>query len=127
MVSSQIIVETIKNHISSSKDVDGFCDKLLEYLKKNHLLHLLPNILRKLELENVKDLNKKTIHITTSHEFDKELVEKIKSFASREKGNTFKVSVDEDLIGGFVVKGNNKIMDASVKRNIQFLRESLTI
>ncbi len=125
MISSTLIVKAVKENIKSGKDIDSFADSLLVYLKENHLLHLLPNILNKLEQEKVREEKRSTIEITTSHEFDAEMIDKIKEYISKEKGDKFKTAVDSSLIGGFVIKGKNKILDASIKKNLQFLRESL--
>ncbi len=111
--------------IPGSKDPGMLVENLMAYLAQNHLLHLLPNIIKKLEIQRRKQIFDNTIFITTSHEFDDAVLEKIKSFIPKGKQNTFKISVDNTLLGGFVTKGNNMILDASLKRNIQFLRESL--
>lgn len=125
MISSSLIVKAIQENLKSAKDTESFADDLLLYLKENHLLHLLPNILNKLEQVKVKEEKKSTIEIFTSHEFDDKVIEKIKEYVKKEKGDKFKSVVDSSLIGGFVIKGKNRILDASIKRNIQFLRESL--
>ncbi|MDQ5901636.1 MAG: synthase subunit delta [Patescibacteria group bacterium] len=126
MISSSLIVKALKENLKDSKDTESLVLGLISYLKKNNLLSLLPNVLRKLELEKQKEEKSKTINITTSHDFDEDVIEKIKGYISKEKGDKFKIVVDENLIGGFVVKGKNKILDASIKRNLEFLRESLT-
>jgi len=124
MVSSDNIVKAIKQNLRD-KDLDFSADKIINYLKQNNLLHLLPNIIRKLEVGIESDKKGNTVTLLTSHEFDKELIEKIKSFIQKEKGNVFDIKIDNSLIGGFVIKGNNKIYDASMKRNLGLLRESL--
>ncbi|MEZ4103506.1 MAG: F0F1 ATP synthase subunit delta [Candidatus Paceibacterota bacterium] len=125
MISSNLIVKAIQENIKSGKDNDSFADDLLLYLKENHLLFLLPNILNKLEKEKEKEEKANTIEVLTSHEFDSDILEKIKGYIKKEKGDKFKTVVDDKLIAGFVIKGKNRILDASLRRNIQFLRESL--
>lgn len=125
MISSTLIVKAIKENMKSEKDPDSFVDNLLIYLKENHLLYLLPNILNKLEQQRLAEERESIIEISTSHEFNSDVIEKIKGCIEKEKGDKFKTVVDSSLIGGFVIKGKNKILDASLKRNIQFLRESL--
>ncbi len=125
MISSSLIVKAIKENIKSANDNESFADDLLLYLKENHLLYLLPNILNKLEQEKIKEEKISTIEVITSHEFDPDVLEKIKGHIEKEKGDKFKTTVDNSLIGGFVIKGKNRILDASIKKNIQFLRESL--
>ena len=125
MISSSLIVKAIVGQIKSEKETDSFTDDLLLYLKENHLLHLLPNILNKLEQQRVKEEKASLIEIFTSHEFDAEVIEKIKGRIEKEKGDKFKTTVESGLIGGFVIKGKNRILDASIKKNIEFLRESL--
>ncbi len=125
MISSSLIVKAIKENIKSANDNESFADDLLLYLKENHLLYLLPNILNKLEQEKIKEEKTSTIEVITSHEFDSDILDKIKGHIEKEKGDKFKTTVDSSLIGGFVIKGKNRILDASIKKNIQFLRESL--
>ena len=120
------ITKAIKEGLKSTTDVDDFSSKLLSFLKENHLLHLLPNILNKLEMENKKEKELSTILIKTSHEFSEKTLEKIKERFGREKGGRFKVEIDNSIIGGFIASGQNKVIDASVKRNIVFLKELLT-
>lgn len=125
MISSSLIVKAIKENIKSANDNESFADDLLLYLKENHLLYLLPNILNKLEQEKIKEEKISTIEVITSHEFDPDVLDKIKGHIEKEKGDKFKATVDNSLIGGFVIKGKNRILDASIKKNIQFLRESV--
>lgn len=125
MISSNLIVKVIGQNLKSGGDGESFADSLLLYLKENHLLYLLPNILNKLEQEQIKEEKSKTIEVLTSHEFDTDVLDKIKGYIEKEKGDKFKVVVEPSLIGGFVIKGKNKILDASLKKNIEFLRESL--
>jgi F0F1-type ATP synthase delta subunit len=126
MISSKNIAIAVKQSLDSEKDVGDFALRLLDFLKENHLIHLLPNIIQKLEFESKKEKDFKTILIKTSHEFNEVILEKIKEKFGKEKGDTFLVEVDESLIGGFVALGKNRVINASVKRNIMFLRESLT-
>ncbi len=125
MASSTLIVKALKESVKDSKDIGSLSDSLVAYLDKNHLMHLMPNIIRKLELEKRREDKLKTIQISTSHEFDEKVIEKIKKYIEKEGDEKFETSVDSSLIGGFVIKGKNKIVDASLKRNLQFLRESL--
>lgn len=125
MSSSTLITKALKEGIKDSKKIESLSDSLLNYLEKNHLTHLLPNIIRKLELEKRKEDKSKTMHINTSHQFDEKMIEKIKNSIEKEGDEKFEISVDPSLIGGFIIKGKNKIVDASLKRNLQFLRESL--
>ena len=129
MSSSLLITKALNESIKDSKSVGSLSDSLLKYLEENHLTYLLPNIIRKLELESRKEEKSKKIQIFTSHEFDEKTIEKIKQLATSDidkKGDEkFETKVDSSLIGGFVIKGKNKIVDASLKKNLQFLRESL--
>ncbi len=125
MASSTLIVKALKESVKDSKEIGSLSDSLVAYLDKNHLMHLMPNIIHKLELEKRREDKLKTIQISTSHEFDEKVIEKIKKHIEKEGDEKFETSVDSSLIGGFVIKGKNKIVDASLKRNLQFLRESL--
>lgn len=125
MISSNVIVKAVRGGLKSTKDVEGFSSNLLSFLEKNNLIHLLPNILRKLEAQNKKEKDFARILIKTSHEFSPETISGIKKKFGLEDKTKVDVEVDQSIIGGFVVFGRNKILDASVRRNIISLKESL--
>lgn len=41
------------------------------------------------------------------------------------KVRALKQELDVDLIGGFVISANNKTIDASIKRQLQLVKENL--
>jgi ATP synthase F1, delta subunit len=41
------------------------------------------------------------------------------------KVRSFKQELDASLIGGFVISANNKTIDASIKRQLQLVKENL--
>jgi F0F1-type ATP synthase delta subunit len=67
-----------------------------------------------------------TISIVTSHEQESSVIEKIKSKVSSWDGSEYKVSVDSGLLSGVVVRGKNRILDASLRTNLKQLKALLT-
>lgn len=125
MISSSLISKALIEKVKESKDSEALTQSLISFLKENHLIRLLPSIILKMEGELEREDKMKTIKIKTSHEFSPMLIEKIKNGLEIKKGDKVSVTVEPALIGGFVVSGKNKILDASVKNNLKSLKESL--
>ncbi len=63
------------------------------------------------------------LHVTSAHELSEKMIEEI----SKQFGGKADVTVAEDakLIGGIKVQTDNKIFDASVKTQLQKMKETL--
>ncbi len=124
MISSKIISKTVQDLLKNKDDIK-ITDSLINYLKQNHLAHLLPNILKHIERDNGLSKAHNKIEIITSHEVGQEVIEKIKSYVASWEGKEFVTSVDKSILSGVIVKGKNKILDASLKTNLNKLKELL--
>ncbi len=69
-------------------------------------------------------------HVTTAVPMSPEMVEKIKNFVREKAGNPKSInlesSVDESLIGGFILKYEDKLYDSSVASKLRELRKSFS-
>lgn len=114
----------------------------LAYLKKNNLIHLLPEVLRILEQELEKETEKESVVIETPFKVSegvlKEISDKVlapdqtksdigsSQMATTSKAGSPKQITNEGLIGGFVARHGGVIYDASLKRKLEILRKKLT-
>jgi F0F1-type ATP synthase delta subunit len=125
MISSRLLSKVILEKLKEEDPLEFF-HSTITYLEKNHLMYLLPNIVRHMESDLKKTKVDGTISIVTSHEQESSVIEKIKSKVSSWDGSEYKVSVDSGLLSGVVVRGKNRILDASLRTNLKQLKALLT-
>jgi F0F1-type ATP synthase delta subunit len=126
MINSRDIVQTLL-FANKKSDIDAkkLVSNTLAHLKKQNLEHLLPEVLRILEQEGLKEAEQESVVIETARVVSestlKQIAEKLLTGA---KENPEQI-VNEDLIGGFVVKHDGVIYDASLKRKMELLKTKL--
>jgi F0F1-type ATP synthase delta subunit len=126
MITSRDITQTILfSEKNGNIDAKKLASNTLAYLKKQNLEHLLPEILRILEQEGLKEAEQESVVIETAREVSESMLKQISSkLLDCAEGKPEQV-VNEDLIGGFVAKHNGVIYDASLKRKIELLKKEL--
>ena len=69
----------------------------------------------------------KTVTLYSAFEMDKAYIEKIKKLLKKELGKNLEleVIVKEDLLGGFILKVDDKMVDASITGKLQQVRDHL--
>jgi F0F1-type ATP synthase delta subunit len=95
----------------------------LELLKRKKKAHLLPNILKELELLE----KEKTVTLVLARELDQEAISSVEEKLRMRLGQDkkFKVEIDNSIIGGFKAKTNNFLIDSSIKTIIGNIRQKL--
>lgn len=90
----------------------------------------LPEIVNAYVAQDNEIRNVKTVHLTTATAIDAQLTNLIESkvAASVKDGGTIalKTSVDESLIGGFILEIGDKFFDASVRRDLNDIKKQFT-
>jgi F-type H+-transporting ATPase subunit delta len=69
-----------------------------------------------------------SLEITSAKELGKDLVNALKKSISEESGAKeieLKQEVDKSLLGGFILRGKDKIIDASVRTKLKMLKERM--
>lgn len=107
---------------------DDHFGKFLTVLYKRNRLHLLPEICRTyLELVS-KIASIKTVEVSTAFPFTTvqklNLIKKLKELTNAREIRLV-VTVDSSLIGGFLIKTNSKVIDFTVKNQLQLLAKHL--
>lgn len=126
MISSSSIVKSLTDKRDPAHlDKKDLPEKLISFLKKNHLLGLLPGIIYRLEKHYQKEKRQETVFITTSHQFSDVVMGEIEKKIGDLEGKNIERKVDSSIIGGFKIKNGYKIVDGSVKTNLKVLKESL--
>ncbi len=129
-LSSPIISDDKKISILNAifgKLVDSETFKFLKFILSKHRENILFHILKRfLELRNQKE-GKINITITSAYDL---LDEQKKAFVSKLELYTDKkvlanYQIDKKLIGGFLIKIGDRVIDASVRYQLELLRKRL--
>ena len=130
VLSSPIISEDKKKDILSAifdKYVGEDVGRFLAFVVDKGRVELLTEITRRIleindERQNIADVTLKSVI-----ELDSAQVEKIKKAFEEYTGKKirFKNILDESIIGGYVAQVKDKVFDASVKRQLERLKETL--
>lgn len=118
--------ETILNEIFKDK-VGDVSNSFIQFIVKKNREDIIYDILKRFkELYNVK-INRVEAYIKSSVELTeeqkKQLQSSLEEFTEKEVMPFY--SIDESIIGGFVVKINDTVLDSSVKQQLNRLRKKL--
>lgn len=112
----------------ATKDLKG--EKISEAIKKfvlllarQHKLKRAEQIITEYEKRVKKENGEVEIVIKSARKLEKTLIEKIKNVFSGKVEAT--EEVEESLLGGIVVRTEDKILDGSLKKQINQLKQSL--
>ena len=126
-------------HLSYQEKVDKFLSllqgeveaKSLNFLKvlgESKRLSLIPDIATQYRYLVEAKEKKKTIELYSPHELSEEQVQGLSSALKKQFGENLSVEtkIDETLIGGFLAKCGDDVLDASIKGKLEKLRNQIT-
>jgi F-type H+-transporting ATPase subunit delta len=123
---AQALFSEIKDQ--AEKDISGIINNFVEILKKDNCLSQMEKIIFYFNDLWKKEYSLVEAEINTarkiSSELKQDLVDYLTKISQAKKINIAEKENDK-LIGGFVVKYNDKIIDASVKNKINKFKNSL--
>ncbi len=102
---------TMGNEEKEKKDV---IEKFLTILKEKKKEYLLKDVVK--ELDKIKEANQNKLIL--SRQFDSKTINSIKERAEKyfNNGGEWKVKINKEIIGGFIVKNQTFLIDASIKK-----------
>ena len=108
-------------------DADPVMMNVLDILVENHRLPVLPRLRREYERRWRDANNLLPVTVTSAVELDDAVVERIGDEIGRQTGRTVELTreVDPSIVGGFVVRVGNAILDASIKNRLDNLRKQI--
>ncbi len=118
---AKILYELTKD--SKEKDLAKEIESFVSLLKKNQSLNKVPYIIKEFELCVQKAEGKEKATVKSARPLSEKLLEEIKKSLDL-KGEII-IENDPELIGGVIVKIGNKIFDASIKTQINKLKQQL--
>lgn len=126
MISSKNLAEAIYK-ISKEENINNsnLLNAIESYIKEYKLESLIPNTILYLEDKIKKELKWNTFSLEYGIEINKEIEEKIKEKINATKSKKTESCLNKNLIGGFVATYQGTIYDASVKNQLQLLKNEL--
>ena len=110
-----------------TRQAQNIATALIEYLKKNNQLEMLPELLKEAKKETKKYSDENTAHVYSAVELSdgekKEIKETLES--NLKKTLDFKTYTDSELIGGIKIRIGDKVIDYSISNKIDQLKASL--
>ena len=99
--------------------------RFLTLLNRNGRMSLVEDILRDFVLLYRRSIGVRKAHLTTAREPSERLLQRLKALVKQKTGEDVLIEVDVDpsLVGGFVFDLDEYLMDASVKRQLDLIRE----
>jgi len=132
MKKDQVKILTAALYLASKdkkgKELEKVIANFSTYLAEHHLVYMIPSILA--ELENIHFSNEGIVkaEVTSFEELPQVEIKKIADLVKSKTKQDIVVKTDteEDLIGGAVVKYNDKIIDMSIRHQLNNLAKQLS-
>ncbi|WP_148876403.1 F0F1 ATP synthase subunit delta [Streptococcus sp. Marseille-P7375] len=109
---------------SDSQLIDNF----IEVVILNHRADLFYDMLVEIQHQIEKQSNEFEVTVKSVQALTDSQKDRLKPMIEQKMGlkvRSLKQELDDSLIGGFVISANNKTIDASIKRQLQLVKENL--
>jgi len=103
------------------REKERIIKKMIEILRTKRRLYLLPRILENYQ----RYLKRKKGILIFARELDKEILEKIKRSFSEilKESKILEIKIDKNIIGGFILKTQNFLIDGSLRGIFEKIKE----
>lgn len=126
MNKATLYAQTLHAAEKDSSDFDVFFAKFISYLEKRDEQKLLPTVLRELESLMARDQAGEETILTVAKQEDvekytKEISESYKDFDIQ----SLKTQVDPNIVGGFIARNKQNMIDASYRKGLVQMYQKL--
>jgi F-type H+-transporting ATPase subunit delta len=110
------------------KDIDLILNNFVEVLSLNNDIKMFPQIEEEFHKLELAKQGKKLAEVTTAHPISKENERDIiRELNKIVKGDVeIKKKIDDKILGGVVIKMDDQLIDASVKNDLNKLKDELS-
>jgi ATP synthase F1 delta subunit len=117
-------VEGLRNAISGAEEE---LVNFLELLTEKHRMPAIFRIRQRFEELYAEETKRLEVNVTSAIELDKSIVKQVGDEIEKQTGRTVELSstVDEDVLGGLVLRVGNVVLDASLKNKLEKLRREI--
>jgi len=105
------------------KDLTEYINVFVNLLKKEQKIKHIDKIIKEFVDLSKKEQGIEKIEIITASKVSGEIVKKIEKIFGDKTESTEKL--DKNILGGFIIKTENKILDASLKTQLKQLKTNL--
>jgi F-type H+-transporting ATPase subunit delta len=98
-------------------------NNFVEFLQKKHCLKQAGQIIDEFEIFAKKQQGIKSVEIWSVSSLDKNMLEKIKNIFGKKVETVEKIN--PGLLGGLIIKVEDKILDGSIKKQLKTLKNKL--
>lgn len=115
---AKILISLTENE--SWQEKKEIVKNFLEVLKQKKKIPLLNKILKEVK----REIKKKEVRLTVARKLDEDTFDEIKAKISEVFGKEkeTKIKIDENIIGGFLAKNRDYLIDASIKGMLNKLK-----
>lgn len=108
-------------------EVENIVNNFLAYLKDHRLNSLIPSILEELEKIYFDEKGITKVTVSSKDKLSEQEVKKISALVSQKSGKKVQVKEVEnkDLIGGALIRYEDKVIDLSIKKQLNNLAKQL--
>ena len=101
--------------------------RLFQVLGERDRLPILPEVREQFEQLRADHEQRLTAEVVSARELDEPQQERIRAALAKRTGRTVELvpKIDEQLLGGAVVRAGDRVLDASLQRRLQQLAQSL--
>jgi len=120
------IYQAIKD--KQNKGVDSVVDNFIVYLKEKRLMSVLAEVIKELEQLYLEEQGIVKAQIRSKNDLSDKEVKNVVAMLKKITGQEIITEQikDEEVLGGVVVKYNDKIIDMSLKRQLNNLAKQLS-
>lgn len=118
---ARALIKTISG--LSEKDLTKTLKNFIALVASEHKLKQMPKIIEEFIRLSKKEQGIEEIEITSARKLDEKTVEKIKQIFGKNTEAT--TAIDESLLGGVKIKTADKILDGSLKTQLNKLKQTL--
>jgi len=107
--------------------VDAEAENLLQLLVHNNRLTLIPIIATLFEAYKTEDAGYVDVEVVVAYAFSKEEKPKFASTLEKTLGKkvNMNVTIDKSLIGGVLVRAGDRVIDGSIRGQLQHMQKTL--
>lgn len=115
------VVDELKTKLKSTS-------KFLKVLVENARLESLPDIIQEFEIYKEEFEGVLRVKLEVAHTPSEDLLDRIKALLENlwKRRPEFKIEVNPELLGGFIATASGRTFDASIRSQLDRMKESLT-
>ncbi len=124
---AKILAKSVYQAMNESKDKQVI-DNFLAYLKEHRLVYLVPVVLQELENIHLEATGHIAATVTSKDDLADKEVNKIKNIIAERSNKKviIKKQLDNNILGGVVIKYQDKLLDLSLKKQLNNLAKQLS-